>query len=496
VRGFSLIFLSFVAMACRMERPTPRPNIVFVIADQMRGDFLGCAGNQAVHSPHLDRLAAEGARFSRAYSSTPSCTPARAAILTGQAPWHHGMLGYARVAERYPQELPRLLSAAGYDTWFVGKNHFHPQRNLHGYRGGELDESGRVESADFQSDYRQWFQQQEPTLDPDATGIGWNDYPAKPYALAEKLHPTRWTGDRAVAFLEQQDGKQPFFLKVSFARPHSPYDPPQRLLDAVDPDTVPAAAVGDWAQLAYGSFENPQQHHAARNHLAPALILDARRAYAANIAFVDEQIGRIVAALEQQGLLENTLIVFTSDHGDMLGDQHLWRKTYAYEGSARVPMIVRWGNEIAELPRGQVREELVELRDLMPTFLDAAGIPIPDTVDGAPMLPLLRGEIPWRQQLDLEHATCYWPGNEWTALTDARWKYIFHAYDGHEQLFDLQADPGERHDLAPDPAYAEDVGAWRARMAEHLAERGPAWVKDGLPVVRKQTTLLSPHYPQ
>ena len=134
---------------------TQRPNLLLLMADQFRGDALGCAPNPAVRTPHLDRLAREGCLFPRAYSSTPSCTPARAALLTGMSPWGHGMLGYSRIAERYPVELPRVLARAGYRTHAIGKNHFHPQRHRHGYETVELDESGRVESEDFESDYRQ-----------------------------------------------------------------------------------------------------------------------------------------------------------------------------------------------------------------------------------------------------------------------------------------------------------------------------------------------------
>lgn len=477
-------------------RHAARPNIVFIMADQMRGDFLGSAGNASVHSPNLDRIAAEGVRFERAYSSTPSCTPARAAVLTGQAPWNHGMLGYSNVALRYQHELPRLMENAGYYTWAIGKNHFHPQRNTHGYRGVELDESGRVETPSFQSDYRRWFAAQEPTLNPDATGIGWNEYPAKPYALAEHLHPTRWTGDRAVAFLENYQEPQPFFLKVSFARPHSPYDPPQRFLDAVNLADVPPHAVGTWSEAAQGGISNPQSLNAARNNLGKEITAQSRRAYAANIAFVDEQVGRILASLESRGLLENTLIIFTADHGDMLGDHHLWRKTYAYEGSAGIPMLMRWGSGFLEAPRGQVRSELVELRDLLSTFLDAAGVAIPATVDGRTLLdPVSNLGAGWRSRLDLEHATCYWPGNNWTALVGAQWKYIFFAHDGSEQLFDLNADPHEEVNLADSQSHVVVLEIWRRRMAAHLAERGEAWVQGGAPAVRKGTTLLSPNYP-
>ncbi|MDP7061692.1 MAG: arylsulfatase [Planctomycetota bacterium] len=477
-------------------RHAGQPNIIFIMADQMRADFLGCADNASVHSPNLDRIAAEGAHFRRAYSSTPSCTPARAAVLTGQAPWNHGMLGYSKVAERYSKELPRLMESAGYFSWAIGKNHFHPQRNTHGYRGVELDESGRVQDSGFVSDYRQWFARVAPKQDPDATGIGWNEYPAKAYVLDEKLHPTTWTGDRAVAFLQDYKKDQPFFLKVSFARPHSPYDPPQRFLDAVDIQDVPDFALGAWSEAANGNFRNPDKLSAARNNLGKAVTMESRRAYAANIAFIDEQVGRILASLEQRELLEDTLIIFTSDHGDMLGDHHLWRKTYAYEGSAGIPMLMRWGSKTLEAPRGQNRDELVELRDLLPTFLDAAGAKIPDSVDGRSLLDPVsgRGEG-WRDRLDLEHSRCYWAGNKWTALVSARWKYIFHAHDGSEQLFDLVNDPKEQNDLATREDHQVVLEVWRGRMANHLEERGEQWVKDGAPAMRKGNTLHSPNYP-
>jgi len=140
------------APAVMARRPSSkRPNILLLMADQLRGDCLGADGNNDIQTPNLDRLASEGARFRCAYSSTPSCTPARAALLTGLSPWHHGMLGYGRIAERYPSEMPRLLAQAGYYSEVIGKCHYHPQRNLHGFEQALLDESGRVESPDFRS---------------------------------------------------------------------------------------------------------------------------------------------------------------------------------------------------------------------------------------------------------------------------------------------------------------------------------------------------------
>ena len=153
-----------------------RPNILFLMTDQHRGDVLGADGNGAVRTPNLDRLAAEGARFRCAYTSTPSCTPARAALLTGLSPWRHGMLGYGQVAEKYKHEKPAMLRAAGYYTLGIGKMHYTPQRNTHGFHKTILDESSREQSPDFRSDYRCWFWSMAPALDVQATGIGWNDY--------------------------------------------------------------------------------------------------------------------------------------------------------------------------------------------------------------------------------------------------------------------------------------------------------------------------------
>jgi len=474
----------------------PRPNILFVMTDQHRGDCLGCAGNDRIRTPHLDSLAEDGVLFPNAYTSTPSCTPARSGILTGLSPWHHGMLGYGRVAGQYRFELPQALREAGYYLFGIGKMHWYPQKKLRGYHGLLVDESGRAETPGFVSDYRRWFKQQAPDLDPDATGIGWNDYRAKAYALPERLHPTTWTADRAVEFVDSYQRHEPFLLKVSFARPHSPYDPPQRFMDMYRAEDMPAPHVGDWAQR-HAPHKDPPRPGLWQGDLGTRQAQESRRAYYASISFIDEQIGRILSALKKRGLYENTLIVFFSDHGDMLGDHHLWRKTYAYEGSAQIPMLLRWPRRLGmESRRGTSLQQPVELRDILPTFLDAAQAPIPDHLDGKSLLELVRGRTgTWRAFVDLEHSMCY-SKDHWTALTDGKRKYIYYAYDGREQLFDLEEDRAELHDCAHDPAYAHVLTKWRQRMAEHLSERGEAFVSDGKPAIRKTRLLYSPNYPK
>jgi choline-sulfatase len=471
-----------------------KPNILFIMDDQHRGDCTRADGNTAIHTPNMDRIGNEGVRFRRAYTSMPTCTPARSALLTGLSPWNHGMLHMVSMGEQYPFTKPRALRDAGYYTMGIGKMHYHPQRNLHGFHQVLLDESGRAYHPEYRSDYRSWFFSQAPHLNPDATGIGWNDYPARPYALPENLHPTYWTAETAVRFLKGYQQPDPFFLKVSFARPHSPYDPPERFWKKYQDADLPKARVGKWAgKYAPRSSDRDDLWH---GDLGEQQVRRSRQGYYGSIEFIDQQIGRILEALEQRGWLEETLIVFTSDHGDMTGDHHLWRKSYPWEASARIPMAMRWPRGLVSAPRGQVLSQVVELRDILPTFLDAAGAPTSRKLDGDSMLKLLRSERPqWREFLDLEHGVCYSKENNWTALTDGKLKYIFHAFHGNEQLFHLETDPHELQDLSGDPAHAATLRLWRQRMVNHLEIRGDAWVKGGELQRRQEPIPRSPHFP-
>lgn len=481
-----------------MPAAQERPHIILLMADQHRFDALGCMGHAQVCTPHLDSLAAEGTVFVNAYSSVPSSTPARSGLLTGLSPWHHGMLGYGRVARHYRYEGPRLLRELGYYTFGVGKMHWYPQHALHGFHATLVDESGRIETPDFISDYRRWFQVQAPGENPDKTGLGWNDLGAAAYQLPERLHPTAWTGEMACQLIRHYNDERPLFLKVSFARPHSPYDPPQRFLDLYQGREVPAPYAGDWAQE-HAALLEPMADATRRpyGNYGEAYARNSRRHYYANITFVDEEIGRVIQALKEKGMYDNALIIYLSDHGDMLGDHYHWRKTYPYEGSAHIPFLVKWPSSL-HIPAGGRDRHPVELRDVLPTLLEVAGGPIPQGLDGASLLALVKegDKAVWRDFIDLEHAACYVPQNYWCALTDGCIKYIWNLYDGSEQLFDLSADPNELHEVSQEPAYRQTLQQMRRRMIEHLSERGEGFVKDGQLVVRGRDVMLySPLYP-
>lgn len=476
---------------------TKHPNIILIVDDQHRGDALGCAGNEAVKTPNLDRLASDGFLFCNAYSASPSSTPGRAGLLTGLSPWHHGMLGYGQMSEHYVYEMPQMLRDQGYLTLGLGKMHWNPQNALHGFHATILDESGRRESPYFISDYHKWFETVAPGKNPNITGLGWNDHGAAAYKLPEELHPTVWTGDLAVSTIEHFDQAKPLFLKVSFARPHSPYDPPQRILDEYKDVEIPAPASGEWSKEVGANVTDPTKSpSAAYGNFGVEYAKNTRRHYYAAITFVDEQIGRIIRALKEKGMYDNTLICFVSDHGDMMGDHNHWRKTYAYEGSAAIPFIVKFPKDMQTVRRaGEKIENPVELRDLLPTFLDVNGVETPAGMDGQSLVSLVKEEKPeWRRWIDMEHAACYSAKSDWCALTDGKLKYIWFQCKGEEQLFDLEKDPQESVDLSKNKKYRKQLGELRAAMAEHLAERGEEWVKDGQLVVRKNTLLYSPEF--
>ncbi|MEN8231005.1 MAG: sulfatase/phosphatase domain-containing protein, partial [Bacteroidota bacterium] len=257
----------------------------------------------------------------------------------------------------------------------------------------------------------------------------------------------------------------------------------------------PMPEIGSWAEEKNGNktgsleiLKNP-----TLGNFPEEEICASRQSYYAAISFVDEQIGRVIEALGKRGELDNTIILFTADHGDMMGDHYMWRKCKPYEGSANVPMIIRWPESLKiNAKRGQIREELVELRDVLPTVLDAAALPKPKEMEGLSMLDIMR-EKEWRKLLDLEHSEIYEPGNAWTCITDGRYKYIYFTLTGEQQLFDLSNDPHELTDLAEDPNNFQVVSEWRSKMADHLSIRGERWVLNGELTVQETSQKYSPN---
>ncbi|MDR1190466.1 MAG: arylsulfatase [Verrucomicrobiales bacterium] len=459
-----------------------RPNILLIQADQWRGDCLSADGHPVVYTPFLDRLAADGARFTRAYSATPVCIPARVALHTGLAPQSHGRVAYRDgVPWEYPLTLAGEFARHGYQTRAIGKLHTFPERQRLGFEQVELHDGYLHASRDRRAgdlaandDYLAWLRRETGRADADfcAHGLNCNAVAARPWDQDERLHPTNWAVTRALAFLAERDHRRPFFLYVSFRCPHPPYDPPAWAFDQYLRMDLPVPPVGDWAED-FAEFDQSWHPEAFRARYRPDVALRARAGYYGHLTHLDQQINRLLETLAEWRLDGATAVCFTSDHGEMLGDHHLYRKGLGYEGSARVPLLLR----APGVPPLTVSDAVAEQRDIMPTLLACAGLPVPAGLDGHSLLAQARGAAGGvREQL---HGELTMLGQSCQWLTDGREKYLWFSRAGREQLFDLRTDPHECRDLARVPASTARLAWWRTRLAEELAGRAEGFAQDG-----------------
>ena len=371
-----------------------QPNIILIMTDQLRGDCLGYAGHPDVKTPYLDTLASTGVMFSRAYSACPSCIAARAALHTGMAQNHHGRVGYKDgVSWNYEHTMAGELSKAGYYTQCVGKMHVHPLRNYLGFHNVELHDgylgAARSSSLPWQEsqlvadDYFYWLKQElGVTADVTDTGIECNSFISRPWMHEEKYHPTNWVTERSIDFLRRRDPGKPFFLMASYLRPHPPFDAPQHYFNLYSNKELHPPYIGTWETDEYLKRDG-RLYDSKSGPIDPELIRQAQIGYYACITHLDHQIGRLILALKEYGVYDNSIILFTSDHGEELCDHHMFRKARPYEGSCHIPLIITAGkNVLTDIASSSICTDVAELRDIMPTLLDAAGAEIPDSVDG------------------------------------------------------------------------------------------------------------------
>ena len=453
-----------------------RPNILLVMTDQQRGDALGIENHPVLQTPQLDYFAAAGTRFTSAYSACPVCIPARRTLMTGQRPRTQGTLINYQTHLDGPT-LPDTLGQAGYQTGLCGKLHLWPHYKRHGFEHFAWADSPMARKDD---DYQRYLRKEGVTPS-DASqmhGVGANAIPVVPWNLDERLHFSNWCVTEALEFLERRDPTRPFFLKVSFLHPHQPYTPPRFYYDRYMQmaDDIPEPFVGDWARVfdAPETGQNPQ--NTWRLNPDPRVMKQMRAGYYACINHIDDQLGRLMLQLPP-----NTVIVFCSDHGEMLGDHQWLRKRTPWEPSARIPMLLfGYKTDPSLIPAGQVNDKPVELMDVMPTLLDIAGADIPDTVEGESMLPLMRGQRDdWRDYVHGECSMVTTADSGMQYLTDGKRKYIWWPGAGVEQFFDLEEDPNEMHDLAQQGKRADEIAQWRQRLIDELDGRPEGFVQNG-----------------
>ncbi len=437
------------------------PNILLITSDQHRADFLGCAGG-GLATPHLDQLANEGLRFDNAYVDCPVCVPARTTLITGRRAYQNGQPAYAgdwRLPRRRSDFLGSLLTEAGYQTELIGKTHWHTEPD---FRGG-------FEHVTWLSELKR--QQLVETGRPGTlVGLGFNETSPTLSPFPRHLHSTDWCVDKACDFLETRDRSQPFALWVSLLDPHPPltiHEPYYSLYDGPRGDDLPTPVVPDWVGTDREPYELYCQRHTCNSGpMSPQQMRHARAVYAGMISNLDHQVGRLRGQLEAFGDFSNTLVIYTSDHGEAVGDHGTMGKRSFLNHSARVPLIVRPPSAWDASP-GRVSRDLVELADLLPTLCDVAKARVPSDVTGRSLLPALRGDCLgdhlMHGQIQQSHM-----------LHDGCRKYMYSTADGSELCFDVESDP---HDERPLDAAA--TASMRERFVEVLRNEDHADLVDG-----------------
>ncbi len=457
-------------------------NVLFLMTDQLRCDCVGWGTDSKLATPNLDRIAA-GAHFSKCQTVNPVCMPARSALLTGRYSHQVGALQMSGDLSRDYPTWPKALQTAGYWTAGIGKFHFlqtwrwarergrglnlvelTPQTQEYGF-DRVWESAGKQLALKNYCHYGQYLEGKgllEPFRDMiEARGANQNvpseelakDGDAWPFE--EEHHVDVVTNREILRALDERPKDQPFAIFGSYCSPHKPFDPPQRFLDRVPYEEVDDFVPGD----------KPLSGEDKQN------LWKLRRAYKATILLLDDLVGQVLDRLEADGLLDQTLIVLSSDHGEMMGDHCRVQKQSFYHQSQQVPLAIRYPGYV----QASGYDCPVELTDITATLLDAAGLnpqealamdwpAFQSNIPCRSLLPLLRGEVDSVR----DYAFSEW-GNQWSSLTESDWKYVlFHAYedpdDPAELLFDLNADPNEEHNLAQSPEHQEQINYFRRRL--------------------------------
>jgi len=481
------------------ERKMSKPNILFIFTDQQRWDTIAQAGNNYMITPNLDMLAANGMRFDHMYTPCPLCTPARASIVTGCFPKRHMVHGNATWIPDNANTWPQIFTEAGYDTRAIGKMHCWPSRNLIGFSKRVIAEDKYAFEA--MDDYALWLKEKgykrpcpwRDQLEEYVSGRGsvvWN--------WPEELHIDSFVGMNAVeALKEVAKGDKPFCHWVSFNSPHAPHDPPQRFLDMYKDRDIPAPI-----RRLYEPFDKPASRVFGLYvldkyfgmtgdlfRLTDAAIKTRRAYYYATITLVDYWIGQIIKTLKEQGLYDNTIILFSSDHGDAQGDHNLIEKSFFYEGMVRVPMIFHCPARFAP----GVSEEFIQSTDIAPTLLSLAGLRIPENIDGQDVSPLLNRTEGWKSR-DAVFSENYpvqlvlgskAPGPI-AMIRTREWKLVYEEEPTCRELYDMRGRADELHNVYHDPEHA--------KVRDDLVARVKQWLSEGEPLFKPGKLLQADYF--
>ena len=458
-----------------------QPHIIVVDTDQQRAEAMRCSGSPWMATPNLDRLAADGVRFSSAFSCAATCISSRGAFYAGLYPHLTGVYSFARYTGR--MNWTHRLKAAGYRCVSIGKTHINGGE--HGYDERIGDQCNKCSPHYDDGTGKQtclWAEELAaagygPPLNLHETMADYDDrLCAVEWSLPAEWHPDLWLGDKAVGWIEGYDFTRPTFLHIGFLGPHDPYDPVPRYLELYADADIPLPEVteDELAGIPEDLFVSNERRERMSNmtaikgsHATPDRLRRMRKCYYANVTMIDETIGRIVEALQRKGVFEEAVIVFTSDHGDHLGDHGLYYKGDLFDTIVKVPLIVR-APDLAE--RGRIVDDLVSQLDVARYLLDVASVPA-DGLSGISLRGTLEQGTPHQRKYVFaeEGASVLRPAPDiLTMVRSAEHKMIHFAGRETGQLFDLDADPGETRNLWHDAGYRDVRHALTAELLDWM----------------------------
>lgn len=448
------------------------PNVLLISTDHWPASLLGVADHPTIQTPTLDELARSGTRFTNCYAECPVCIPARRTLMTGTPPRTHGDRVFQETLPM-PDHLPTLAQSfreAGYQAYAVGKLHVYPQRNRIGFDDVILDEEGRQQYGAV-DDFELFLGDQGYVGQHFGHGMSNNEYSMRPWHLPEYTHPTNWATTQMCRTIKRRDPTRPGFWFLSYRHPHPPLTPLQTYLDLYRDIALDEPFMGDWAATTADLPFSLQAKRYVDDKINAVQRRMARQAFYALCTHIDHQLRVVIGTLREEGLLDNTILLFTSDHGDMLGNHGLWAKRLYYESSANIPMILVGVKGDDRVGHHRVDDRLVGWQDVMPTLLDLAGIPLPETVEGLSMVGTQQRASFYGEIDEGAHAT--------RMIRAGRYKLIYYATGNVRQLFDLQEDPQELVNLAGSADHAAALARLTALLVEQLYGGDEAWVQNG-----------------
>lgn len=445
--------------------PVSRPNILLIMTDQQRFDTIRALGFSHVDTPNLDRLVNEGTSFNQCYVTAPSCAPSRASLFTGLYPHTCGVL---KNANRWEHSWVEQLNESGYHCANIGKMHSCPFETPMGFHERFVVENKDryLEGRDFQDQWDRALTAKGLRKQQRESYRKRSDYKeslgAFLWEMGEDTHSDNFVGNAASRWIENYNQPKPFFLQIGFPGPHPPYDPTPRFADQYKDRDIPLDPVPE-SDLAGQppAFHELRRHNCEIDHdsvvhqMEPseAARLRQRRYYMANVSMIDEQVGEIIAKLEASGQIDNTLVIFTSDHGDCLTDHGHSQKWTMYEQSVHVPLVVWAPGRVAA---GRKVDGLCQLMDIAPTVLEAAGVAVPEYFAARTLTPALGEQNEWTSRPFVaaeQIEDLILTGTKFeTMIYDGRWKLVHFVDSDTGQLFDLDLDPGEYTNRWDDPA--------------------------------------------